>query len=1080
MEVDSAVRDHQQTNQQASEEVESHLAHCEAAANNNNPEDDTEPVNQTDTGEEVNLKSSKTSPQDNQEDQAPVSQNGHGEVLQESPGDNCANDCDEQIDVVNSDHDEIEVKPTENNAEENDKPSIAEETGEDEDNSGPDPGPVEGNNEIPDQEMTNETHEENHSRESDVNTPAEKECPNSEEDSEVSELILEKVEGESRADEDNNQKSSVQHDEDAEMVVGKEDTAERDNHQVEGEHVMDVADETEKKETNSEPSTATKEKSEEDDNTSKEREENKEEATHEECSEHLTVTTEKEEKEVDSNTENRDEEGDFVIENGEEGVEDKIGEGDDVEEGNTENGEEGVEDKTEERGDNEKEKKEDENNIETGEKEMEGTGESGDDVQDQESSEPTPVSTENSESVEENLNKDNQEKNDETITQDHETTPDIDEVEEEKTMEVDDEVAHDSDIGATEVEEKEISSEADESSTEKEEEEEDAEAIGNLDEMEDEILSLNSSQPESNCANDISRQSSRVEGTVPSQTQGNSLSSHFSDLHKYLLADDREGDRDQLEENLECILPPEPEKETDVSEQVLVDDDDMVVTQITSIDELEVSHETNGHSQILQKPKTEDNGQEEAANIDQFTEVEDLIIHALDTVSPFDAKFISDHMPGRDEQQIERRLTDHSFRKLSFSFQKLPFLMFEMIFIGEHNERSSSLMLLTQKSLLQLKNKHGWCDTSYNLEVLELRYNSKTRFGIDVGALCEFIITNIPSIHMPYLRRNVREIEAFLEASNINYRKPNVKRDLKQLLNKVQQEVTMESLRLEGKQPIRIDEEGDLHFTDDHEDMLRKIVANVGINHWEEVTKLLLAVFEYDVDIDLDDDEIYDKIKCYYESKLDPNLSSGFFTEDEDKCIIFMYKYWSKIMEDDQIWKQISQHLVGRSANQVKNRFLRTSQSPLDLTLENIVKYPDDKSNPATFNTDMAHMFSLTVVQKNLATDLEITSKLQHETRYLVLGTCKEMFILPCKDFAIRPHHPGVVQHTFTYDPSRPPQQFVTFVKLTFGNGLKKLGLLDDPDRFNFNDIELHSPSIHQMMEEADRERSVSSFIRSY
>ena len=60
------------------------------------------------------------------------------------------------------------------------------------------------------------------------------------------------------------------------------------------------------------------------------------------------------------------------------------------------------------------------------------------------------------------------------------------------------------------------------------------------------------------------------------------------------------------------------------------------------------------------------------------------------------------------------------------------------------------------------------------------------------------------------------------------------------------------------------------------------------------------------------------------------------------------------------------------------------------------------------------------------------------------------MYILPCKDFAIRPHHPGVVLHTFTYDPSRPPQQFVTFVKLTFGNGLKKLGLLEDPDSFNF------------------------------
>ena len=176
-------------------------------------------------------------------------------------------------------------------------------------------------------------------------------------------------------------------------------------------------------------------------------------------------------------------------------------------------------------------------------------------------------------------------------------------------------------------------------------------------------------------------------------------------------------------------------------------------------------------------------------------------------------------------------------------------------------------------------------------------------------------------------------------------------------------------------------------------------------------------------------------------------------------------------MEDDQLWKQISQHLVGRSANQVKNRFLRTSQSPTDLTLENILKYPEDKANPATYNSDLAHMFSLVIAQKNLPNDLEITSKLQQETRFLVLGTRQEMYILPCKDSAIRPHHPGVVVHTFTYDPSRPPQQFVTFVKLTFANGLKKLGLLEDPDSFNFNNIELHSPSIHQMMEEADRDR---------
>ena len=977
MEVDSAVRDHQQTNQEESNEVEPTLSQCEAVPADNSPEDRV-PVNQTEPGEdqEVNLRSGRAG-DDNTEQQRPGPLNGHGQSPGESHGDNCANDIDEQIDVVNSDHDDNEAKPTDNNAvavaEENDEPGPVEQSGEKRE------APVEDTNEIQDQdqETTNENHEESRSQETKDNAPAEpKESQHSGE--EGPEFIPEKV-GE---DVDNNDKNSAEHDEGFEdLVTEVKDTAGADNQQVQAESAEEVADDPrpDENETNPEPFTASADNEEgQEGNTAHQTEDEKEE-----------VPQEHENSEPSTNSvQNCEPENELVPRDS-----DRI-----------------------------------EDSRENGDAEDESISKESEEVpKDHDSSEPTE-SLQNGEKVEEEFTEDSE------GSQNQESESVVTEVEDEEISE-----------------ENVKSPEKAEEIPSKKQDVDLPQAQGNLLEMEDEILSLDSSQSEPNCAN-----TDKMEVDCESSKQTSSVQ-------------ERGGDRDQLEENLECILPPK--EENDVSEQVLVDDDDMVVTQITSIDELEVSQGTNGHAEIVDKAKIDSNGNDEAANIDQFTEVEDLIIHALDTVSPFDAKFISDHMPGRDEQQIERRLTDHSFRKLSFTFQKLPFLMFEMIFVSENKERSSSLMLLTQKSLLQLKNKHGWCETNYNLEVLELRYNSKTRFGIDVGALCEFIITNIPSVHMPYLRRNVREIEAFLEASNINYRKPNTKRDLKQLLNKVQQEVTMESLRVEGKHPIRIDEEGEVHLTEEHEDMLRKIVANVGVNHWEEVTKLLLAVFEYDVDVDLDDEEIYDKIKCYYESKLDPNLSSGFFTEDEDKCIIYMYKYWSKIMEDDTIWKQISQHLVGRSANQVKNRFLRTSQSALDLTLENIIKYPDDKTNPATFNSDLAHMYSLIVVQKNLATDLEITSKLQHETRYLVMGTRMEMFILPCKDTAIRPHHPGVVQHTFTYDPARPPQQFVTFVKLTFGNGLKKLGLLEDPDSFNFNNIELHSPSIHQMMEEADRDR---------
>ena len=519
-----------------------------------------------------------------------------------------------------------------------------------------------------------------------------------------------------------------------------------------------------------------------------------------------------------------------------------------------------------------------------------------------------------------------------------------------------------------------------------------------------------------------------------------------------------------------------------MSEQILVDDDNMVVTQITSIEELVAgaagagAGEANGHTQVITvAPAKAEPGLGGENNVDQFTEIEDLVIHALDTVSPFDAKFISDHMANRTEQQIERRLTDHDFRKMSFTFQKIPFLIFELVFVDDNNTRERSLMLLTQKRLLQLKCKQQWRNDLPGVETIELSHTTKSRFGIDTGALTEFIITNIPNIHMPYLRRNVKEIESFLEASGISFRRAvtNNKKDLKHILNKIQSEITMESLRLEGMPIIKIDEQAVLHLQEEHEQMLIKIVNAVGKNHWEEVTKLLIAVFEYEVDVDIDDEEIFDKVRTHYETRLDPDMVSGPFTEEEDKCIIYMYKYWSKIMDDDVLWPQIARHLEGRTANQVKNRFQRSSSVPTDMTLENILSYPDDPTNPATFNNDLAHMFSLTIMRKGLATDMELTTKLQHEDQYLVMGTRQELFIKPVRHQCVKALHPGVVGHTFTYDPSRPPQQFLTFVKLTFGNGLKKLGLVDDPDTFNFNHIDYAGETIHQLAAKADQNRLV-------
>ena len=224
-------------------------------------------------------------------------------------------------------------------------------------------------------------------------------------------------------------------------------------------------------------------------------------------------------------------------------------------------------------------------------------------------------------------------------------------------------------------------------------------------------------------------------------------------------------EHDPMEEDLESFAPapvPIPVKEEktpnqDNQEQVLVDDEEMVITQITNLDELDpnVSVETNSDGQtkvIITTPMAPVTKSEEPVDIDQFTDTEDLVIYALDTISPFDAKFISQHMADRDEHQIERRLVDNAFRKKSFNFQKLPLMMFEMVFVSESNERMPNLMILTQRQLLQLTPKGSWCQYGPGIETIEMHYTNKTRFGIDTSALCEFIITNIPNMHMPYLR----------------------------------------------------------------------------------------------------------------------------------------------------------------------------------------------------------------------------------------------------------------------------------------------------------------------------------------
>ena len=256
-----------------------------------------------------------------------------------------------------------------------------------------------------------------------------------------------------------------------------------------------------------------------------------------------------------------------------------------------------------------------------------------------------------------------------------------------------------------------------------------------------------------------------------------------------------------------------------------------------------------------------------------------------------------------------------------------------------------------------------------------------------------------------------------------------------------------------------------LYLTEEHEKMLAKIVRAIGRNHWQEVTKLLIAAFKYEVPFDINDRRVVGKLQKYYEMKLNW-VKNEPVTINEDKCIIFMYKYWRKTMNADILWSNIARHLEGRTGDQIKNYFKMKIGSENDISLVNM-----DNANPASVYFNLSHMFSLTIVRKNLDPIMDVTTRLQYEDNFLVMGTSKEIFMMRCQDSAIKCFHPGVVPYTFKYDPSRPEQQFVNFVKLTFGNGLKKLGLLDDPNTFDWNTIEYRGDSIHKIVSKEDKER---------
>jgi len=494
------------------------------------------------------------------------------------------------------------------------------------------------------------------------------------------------------------------------------------------------------------------------------------------------------------------------------------------------------------------------------------------------------------------------------------------------------------------------------------------------------------------------------------------------------------------------------------SEKILIEDEDMVVGQLESFEE--ASPVETGPKQIINSNRLKKKK--------KYSDVtDDWIIRSLDLLSPFDVDFISDHLRRKTKSEIEYRLNDIQFRKEASEFKKIPTFVFEIIFLRDRVVASKCLMLLTSSEIIPLPCRTRDCPHDFTIPRVDLAFSPKSPYGFEVGELCSFISSKAPPDYLPYLRRNIYTMEEFLNAANIDYRNvlPNGEDQPSRMI------VTKDTLKKDSGGPVKIERSGRVLLTREHEETLRHIVKAIGKNKWEEATQLLLAVYDSEIDFDAEDVEIYKRIAGYFRHNLDVDQKAGPITEEEDKCVMYLYKAWHKTMQGDNLWNIIARHLKSRTAPMLRNRFSRLTPGTLDLNLDNMKRNSDDLTHPATFHFNNAHVISLTIFPKASSTIMDITTKLQHEVRLLVAGTQLEIFLLPCKYTAIRCTHMGMEQSKFTYDPEKPSEQFLNYLRLTYTNSLKKAGLVES--EFHFTSLAYNGPDIHRLMSLAEQERFV-------
>ena len=214
------------------------------------------------------------------------------------------------------------------------------------------------------------------------------------------------------------------------------------------------------------------------------------------------------------------------------------------------------------------------------------------------------------------------------------------------------------------------------------------------------------------------------------------------------------------------------------------------------------------------------------------------------------------------------------------------------------------------------------CIHEFTIPQARLMHNEDTGHGLDTKELIKFVAGNCKQEHLPALRMTADTMDKFIRDSGINFRDFNLKTSVRVDSSYVNPDKMV--LHVETK-PIIVDAQGEIHMRPHHEKILKNIVKTIGKNRWEDATMLLLNHFENIIDFDAEDVEIYKRMASYYRTRLDPDMEVREFTEDEDKCVIFMFKMWEKSVQGDAIWPHIARHLAARNGGQVRGRMLLAS-----------------------------------------------------------------------------------------------------------------------------------------------------------